>query len=724
MSDSKRPRRGAAIAADEQRRQRMAEINNDNNNTPPRVPKRPRNAAIKPQAKRPKVNNTPKVNKIKVLKNIYELMNSKDIEDYIAYVVLFNLVQDAPEVFIGKVFAVENLIEKIKKLKEVIKNATVNKTTVKQTVDVDLNNEQAFVLFFLIWLDGSHDKYIETTFIEWLLNSDFSKLLKGNEISTKIGESSQIINNILSLFKSPNSGIKRIQNNYGTDYEIKGTVPWESIIKLNLHYIFGGSKPFEQDLDTININTFFKKKDTTLGLFIDQEGDTQPISKLIGKSKGLKNILRIKPVCNIGNFLDPGRKVKGEGYFQEIAPLFSMEVSRNSFDMQTFKINFKLPTKLLFSVDIEIKPNKPPVSKDEGYKNLEFFDVNVNDEKILVGITAAQANMGDNNKKLPNHLSGTKKYQREIGKFFGDFTQVLVTSQISKSTAKMKPPSNRSFATGDGSASQLYYYISKLIKSEPKIVLDAGGTVSKTIMFYGLNDIIQKTYLPSPSQVTRGQQSYGSGYTPRNVRPIARVNNIRNNNRNYLSKNGANINNSRMTEFKEFLRTNTRLRAPFNRLKMNNQNNANIIGLRQRLVTAVANKSQPNINKQAIVKILTDERINPRVAPVVSAVGGTRVMNLNNNNNTATSGNSGESIVNTLSNNNTRGSFINLTNKANVDIKKQFYQAVANAGLREEFLMLKRDISEDAEDYRNIIISALSRKNIKRAVMLLRNFQP
>lgn len=677
--------------------------------------------ANKPQVKRQKVN---KVNKINVLKNIYELMNSKDIEDYIAYVVLFNLVQDAPEGFIGKVFAVENLVEKIKKLKEVIKNATVNKTTVKQTVDVDLNNEQAFVLFFLIWLDGSHDKYIETTFVEWLLNSDFSKLLKGNEISTKIGESSQIINNILSLFKSPNSGIKRIQNNYGTDYEIKGTVPWESIIKLNLHYIFGGSKPFEQDLDTINIKNFFKKSDTTLGLFIDQESDTQPISKLIGKSKDLKNILRIKPVCNIGNFLDPGRKVKGEGYFQEIAPLFSMGVSRNSFDMQTFKINFKLPNKLLFSVDIEIKPNKPPVSKDEGYKNLEFFDVNVNDEKILVGITAAQANMGDNNKKLPNYLSGTKKYQREIGKFFGDFTQVLVTSQISKSAAKMKQPSNRSFATGDGSASQLYYYISKLIKSEPKIVLDAGGTASKTIMFYGLNDIIQETSLPSPSQVTRGQQSYGSGYTPRNVRPIARVNNTRNNNRNYLSKNGANINNSRMTEFKEFLRTNTRLRAPFNRLKMNNQNNANIIGLRQRLVTAVANKSQPTINKQAIIKILTDKRINPRVAPAVSAVGDTRVMNLNNNNNTATSGNSGESIVNTLSNNNTRGSFINLAIKDNVDIKKQFYQAVANAGLREKFLMLKEDISEDAEDSRNIIISALSRKNIKRAVMHLRNFQP
>ena len=140
------------------------------------------------------------------------------------------------------------------------------------------------------------------------------------------------------------------------------------------------------------------------------------------------------------------------GYFSDFGG-FGKGIALNLVDLQQYKFRFPF-----FDLDVEIIQNPPPYTKPEQLKKIDFFQILLNGQKTLVGASKAEAKANRINK---GKFRGTDKEDREIGKFLGDFAQVLVASTRNRDLQGTRGYHARAFGSGDGMACVMCYFISK-----------------------------------------------------------------------------------------------------------------------------------------------------------------------------------------------------------------------------------------------------------------------
>lgn len=633
------------------------------------------------------------------------------------------------------------------------------------------------------WLDGSHDEYIDLPLIQWL-DSQYAKelypvnrhrnlvteylnknqkalnLIKAESIAkiTNVGTTpaaikkqlnSNVVRYISGLNKTNQTkllGQYRIYLESQTRMSDSSVDTMDYIQKLVWFcpIVFDGmytskltSGTFERQLKTAmpKIFNIVPKKIPSgqrlrppsggrIYLGIDQEEKTGPLSALITTSgtTNFKNrngtIRRIKDVpsyANIGNVCDPGAMMLPNGIIQDVRGITEFLTGRTSsfvsqiiYEVGPFQLNVLDSARVNFeSINLRLtlpkqsNPNKTLVKKSL-YINFTLNDPRPGTEGLRVDLTST----GSSAARGPSSVKAGKKY--------GDSLPGIIISTY-ENYSPLSGGSIRALGTGD-SINAIDSMLTSIGYFNQQIHLFVDFAIKgEEIYYYGGNQNLgnaSRLTRPSPT----GLRNKPLIKTPTNV------------NGNYLRQSGASINNSRITDFKNYLRRNTRLRAPFNRLMENNQNNRNIIALKEKLLTAVASRGRPGINEQAIRTILTNPRLNPRVAPAGSAAGGRGAVAEGNRGEEVTMGEQEASYVpplNILTANNIRGSFVNINARlTNQTIKNQFYQTVSEAGLSQQFRILKSNTSQTAEVYKQFIVAMIAQGNLDLAIQQLRSFQP
>jgi hypothetical protein len=448
----------------------------------PKPSAKPKPKITKPKRKPDGASSAKPLSKAAVLDYIYKKFSSsnKNGENKNIYALMFQKALDTPEKDFPIFYANETFKAAITEQYNSLVSKTVNSTTAP--IDIDFTgakNEDVVTYFFIMWLDTVHDEYNKRDFGSWLqdANGFINKLTNGN------GNSIYKMVNFTKLPPVVDKIVIKLRLKIDAS---KNFIPaptqsgWEGILKNDISGIFSDKDTFKE-INTQTVGPNFIKAPFHINK--DQEGEYQAISELITRTKD-GNKYNVKPSVNIANLLDPGKKMPGEGYFYDFNPYYSERIVTNLYDLQQY--NFKFP---FFSITARVAPKAPPVSSAAALKGVDFFEVILNGkDKSLIGASKADAKSEDSAVKK-GLLKGTKKADREIGKFLGDFIQLLITSSRNKAVSNNNRA--RVFGSGDGMACVMCYFISKVfLKTTPRIAVDLGPTVRKTLRLYGLNNFI------------------------------------------------------------------------------------------------------------------------------------------------------------------------------------------------------------------------------------------
>ena len=450
--------------------------------------------------------------KREVLKKIYGMHSSGNYNKSIC-AIMFQMARDTPDAELSRFYnKIDEIQVKLNKQFRLFKPGKIVNTTRTTELDISQPHKNIKVtFFFLIWLDTIHDNYNKLSFGKWLKKSAFVKNLtngKGNEIFRilnfpELSSEQPIIYNIVSILKL------NISN--GSDIPIPTQSGWEGKLKVRLKEIFSEEEEDvkENDIRTQGLQPSFIKHEFQLNK--DQEGEHKPLSELAAKTKnGLH--LKVKPATNIANVLDPGKKMPGIGYFYGLNPYYNESpFLMNLYDLMQFDVN--LP---YFNVKVKSEETTPPYTGLNGIKKIDFFKVLINDEESLIGSTRAEAssNNAANKSKKRKKRANKEQWETEVGKFLGDFVQILICTIRHSEVIKVQNGKNhaRAFGSGDGMACVMCYFISKyFLNTPPCMVVDVGGTVNKEVRFYGLEEFIDRTV---PQVFNKAEQSLLSGNEP------------------------------------------------------------------------------------------------------------------------------------------------------------------------------------------------------------------
>lgn len=307
----------------------------------------------------------------------------------------------------------------------------------------DTNFEIDFL--FLIWLDLTHDGSTKRTFQEFL-KSNFKNIFIKRDITLPRGNT-PMINNILGLYTN-DTGIKQ-----GTDGIIskKGTGSWEKTIKHNLDRIFEINEGIIILPTQINVNFIKSNVTNPLLVHIDSESDRGVITKLQERSK-LGDKRKIMKFNNITNLIDPG-VYKSNSFKSELSPFLTQNSPKSRHYWNFDETNFKIGNLWM----------KPTLN--------DTYIINNGNREVNAGVSRAQASAAANT-----------NINTMLGKFLGDFVQILFLANLSQSKSGI------ALGTNDAMMSAMYIFIFTRckIRNPPLLIIDTGE--NNSALFYGFNN--------------------------------------------------------------------------------------------------------------------------------------------------------------------------------------------------------------------------------------------
>ena len=554
MSGRQRPRRGAAIAADEQRRQLMAEINNDN--TPRRGPKRPRNADNTSQAKKPKVNKRPPTINPAIIKDYYlqfayNQLYRRDREKFAkndqinydaAFGMFFEILRLIDATAYGRRY--REIVRDESKINndiillynEFIKNNPIKKFNAsKQTLNINFKTQEELTEFYFFkYLDSIHDGIVpdRTTFnnyidkFSWEIPSKLISEIKAVKLNTPVIKRVSEIKSIGIVFDFDKG-----------DCEAR-RYKFEAYIKNALISIF--PKPTKNSLlrctQTTNLRNFIDSNsrlnnsalspNRSIGICIDMEVD-QALSQftLINAMSGI-----VRNKVNVSNLMDPGRyKQAGLGAAANtaIAMKFIASVNQrvspnNTFGSQTNKNPFFINqyTCKHFTTEYSYKGETPFLKtasstdiKVSKRNNSGSFVVNIDRSALRLTLTN---HMGKSIDVTPdakgavqmNNISrpSAEEFCQNVNiAFQGDFQQKTIVTTINKS--RTRGEGFQFNATGDGAFCGCIVNLDNILDRQSQLIVDQsiqGGRIDIYGLSSGIVDLSTIQFQQPSMSVTTG----------------------------------------------------------------------------------------------------------------------------------------------------------------------------------------------------------------------------
>lgn len=324
-----------------------------------------------------------------------------------------------------------------------------NKTNKKQERTLKLSDAQLYDVFFLMWLDGIHDKYITITFEQWLnTQKDTSSVFINNR---------DTIDDMIMMAKNQYIG-PYFTNIFNTSIPRVNNVPpkkWFDVIKKIKENINGPSfvpmpagweRQFKVALITKENCQIYegevvqraKNGMNYMNIGIDQEfasNEERTLSHLISSNKHTRNFL------TLGNILDPGRTMLPKGVSSELSRMVIKSEPGSVYFIGP--MNMRIVTEkneTILQIEIDIDNN-----------NIIFVKVN---GKIL---------------NLPQSAGAARKTNNQteqLSKYMGDALQYLIlTCQNPVYTHENGSKDYSYFGSGDSMALVGYDFYSKLFKN-------------------------------------------------------------------------------------------------------------------------------------------------------------------------------------------------------------------------------------------------------------------
>ena len=332
---------------------------------------------------------------------------------------------------------------------------------------------------FLMWLDGWHDDYNETSFETFLptlagnegyfqnryiTNSwNIMKSIVPENPNNNINQNtliSKIINKINAIrpfiydktFKKEQEKAANSKSKNKTP-KLKGK--FETVLRDNITELLGytmNTGNTTKQLPSINANNKHM-------VLLDMEGGEQRLSRTINNSPNLY------PYLATASLIDPGRfKLLYYVLTNDITHIrnWIAEEKRNEA-LLDFNTRYHVgPTNIIFKdsrgntfLDVNLTVNLRGVAQNNITKvnNNSFFTLKLNNKEVDIR-TAAKNAKG----------AGIKT---KMGKFMGDALQYMtvIVQNITRGR-------NRVFASGDGNACFMYMHLGKCIRQEPRIIID------------------------------------------------------------------------------------------------------------------------------------------------------------------------------------------------------------------------------------------------------------
>jgi hypothetical protein len=391
------------------------------------------------------------------------------------------------------------------------------------------NNDEIVEFMLLIWLDGSHDAYITSSFLAWLDSPTCEKYFSNRhrKLAKSFVEKFPNPTNFKDTFKKNPEGFKNFKT--GIFKNIKGYDTIRKIcIETNAVWFFihdfnpgtskrmidkgftdGKSPPtaslsgnFEKELklgikeilNTRQTNEIYSggainnlKRSGVKIVSLDMEADGDILTEAI------RNTPSFRPFVTVASLIDPGKHmIKTSAGSKDVQLVLSVMKSGkvdllNNLKCQYYigPLNFTIMDKIktkngknnslpFFKINLSIKQGGPSITKEGRVSTSDFFDLKVNDEKVLQGATARNARNGQSKPRAKNFV--IKKPEAKMGKFMGDALQYMVVAIQNKYRGR-----ERYFASGDGSACFMYVYFCTKLNIKPKLIIDKGDESIRTI---------------------------------------------------------------------------------------------------------------------------------------------------------------------------------------------------------------------------------------------------
>jgi hypothetical protein len=342
-----------------------------------------------------------------------------------------------------------------------------------------LTDMQITEFLFLMWLDGWHDEYNETsfeTFLRTLAGSEgyfqnkyitdswnIMKSIVPENPNKNINQNtliSKIINKIIAIrpfiydetFKELQKTAAKSKSKNKTP-KLKGR--FETVLRDNITELLGYTMNTSNKMSqrpSINANNKHM-------VLLDMEGSEQRLSRTINNSPNLY------PYLATASLIDPGRfKLAYYALTNDITHIrnWIAEEKRNEA-LLDFNTRYHVgPTNIIFKdskgnifLDVNLTVNLRGVAQNNIKKvnNNSFFTLKLNDKEVEIR-TAAKNAKG----------AGIKT---KMGKFMGDALQYMTVIVQNNTRGR-----NRVFASGDGNACFMYMHLCKCIGQTPRIIID------------------------------------------------------------------------------------------------------------------------------------------------------------------------------------------------------------------------------------------------------------
>jgi hypothetical protein len=203
----------------------------------------------------------------------------------------------------------------------------------------------------------------------------------------------------------------------------------------------------------------------------------------------LSEVIRInpnfRPYITVANLIDPGKHMLKTSAGSKDAQLVLSVMQNGRIELlKNLKchyyigpLNFTIKDKEeheFFKINLSIKKGGPPITNEDRVSTSDFFDLEVNGKKVMQGATASQARNGPSKPKAKNFI--IKRPEAKMGKLMGDALQYMVVAIQNKYRGR-----ERYFASGDGSACFMYVYFCKKFNVKPRLIIDRGDQVIRTV---------------------------------------------------------------------------------------------------------------------------------------------------------------------------------------------------------------------------------------------------
>jgi len=386
----------------------------------------------------------------------------------------------------------------------------------RRTFTVNFNDDEIVEFMFLIWLDGSHDEYITSSFLDWI-DSPTCKhyfLNRHRDLAKSFVKEFPDPKNINVTFKKipikfKNFKTELFQKIKGYDTIRKICIETEAVWFF-IHDFNAGEPSTSKKMIDKSFTSLSGKFEAELKLGIKQilnvnhtnevytgaqlnnlEVANQKIVSLDMETAGdmLSEVIRInpnfRPYITVANLIDPGKHMLKTSAGSKDAQLVLSVMKHGRIELlENLKchyyigpLNFTIKDKEeheFFKINLSIKRGGPPITNEDRVSTSDFFDLEVNGKKVMQGATASQARNGPSKPKAKNFI--IKRPEAKMGKLMGDALQYMVVAIQNKYRGR-----ERYFASGDGSACFMYVYFCKKFNVKPRLIIDRGDQVIRTV---------------------------------------------------------------------------------------------------------------------------------------------------------------------------------------------------------------------------------------------------